>query len=232
MTIRNDFPDFGQAPTFLTHNPTVISVSGASTEIARFDTSSYQYGVLYVGHGGTVVDNVLAFEWMGAVGDEADVVMSNTFVRNDNGTIVIPFQALTPTLRLRDIASTVSPYNISVGLTQFTSPPYQHGYPGGIFAINDNRTIVMGDTVNLIPFGCGPGRHSVLIGTDCTDYDVDLTVYIDQNQSITYGLTNATSGTLIGPEIQLPATQWTLDITNNVADTLFATAVYRTPNPT
>lgn len=232
MTIRNDFPDFGQAPTFLTHNPTVYAVAGGSTEIVRFDTSSYQYGVLYVGPGGTVVDNDLSFDWMGAVGAEADIIATSPFCRLDNGTIVIPFQVLTPTVRLLDVNSSVYPYNISVGCTLLSDGIYQHGFPGAPFALNQTNPILMGNSITYLPSGCGPGPHFLSIITASTDYDVVLSLW--PNQANSYPIVNVTSqsGDKLFDTISLPSTQWTLLVTNNDADADFTVAVWRTPNPT
>lgn len=232
VPIRDDFPDWGAAPSSLTYNPTVIAVAGPSTEVTRYDMGNYQYGVLYVASGGTVVDNELAFEWKGTVGREADTIMSNDFVRLNNGTIVLPFQCLTPTLRLLDVDSSVYPYNLSVGLTLFTNSPYQHGFPGGIFAINDNRTIVMAATATYMPLGCGPGEHVFNIGTASTNYDVSIILYPARTQPITLPIATAVSGPFPNNPITLPATQWVLKIKNNAADALFVVAMSRTPDPT
>lgn len=232
VPIRDDFPDWGAAPSSLTYNPRVIAVTGGSTEVVRFDMGNYQYGVLYVASGGTVVDNELAFEWKGTVGAEADTIMSNDFVRLNNGTIVLPFQCLTPTLRLLDVDSSVYPYNLSVGLTLFTNSPYQHGFPGGIFAVNDNRTIALLATATYMPLGCGPGEHVFNIGTTSTNYDVSFVIYLARLQPITIPWATAQSGPLGGGVITLPATQWVMTIKNNAANALFVVAVTRTPDPT
>lgn len=232
VPIRDDFPDWGAAPSSLTYNPIAYTCGSAFTEIARFDMSNYQYGVIYIAYGGTIVDNNLTFDWMGTVGAEGTTLTAQPFARLSNGLIVIPFQAMSPTFRVTDNSSSVYPYGISIGATLLTSSPYQHGFPGGLFAINDPSDISMGDTRQYFPLGCGPGEHIVSIGTTSTSWDMSLLIYPKYDTPIRLVLATAQSGNFVNYGITLPATQWILEITNNDADAQFVATVARTPDPT
>lgn len=229
--MRDDFPDWGAAPSLLLYNPVSVTIASASLPIASFDMANYQYGVLTVQRDNTPIQNDLAFQWMGTVGAESTIITQSRFTVLDGGTIIIPFQALTPTLRIQDVDASTYPYDIGVSLSLLTSPIYQHGFPGGIFAINDTRTIAGGATETFTPDGCGPGEHVFHIGTTSPDWNLDIELYPRRSAPISIVDTHDIVGSLVGFTVTLPATQWQMLITNEDADADFSVAVFRTPNP-
>lgn len=231
VPIRDDFPDWGAAPSLLTFNPDPVTITGPAQTVATFSMNNYQYGVLVMSRDSSNILTKFAFNWMGTVGAEASIVSSSPFVLGQNGVVVIPFQALTPTLAIVDTDSTTYPYDAGVSLTLLSSPIYQHGFPGGIFAIDDVQTVVLNDTVRFTPMGCGPGSHYLSIGTGSTSYNVDLIIFSDINIPLVYPLLVAQSGSVINTVAVLPATQWYLEVTNNGLDADFVVSAARSPNP-
>lgn len=231
MTIRNDFPDFGLQASFVTFNPDTFTVTLSGSPITSFDLSNYQYGVIYVAVDSQSIDRNLEIRWMGTVGAESSILARAPFCIRPEGTVVIPFQALTPTIVIADVDSSVYPYDIDVGCTLYTNPPYQHGYPGGIFAVHHVDTIAMGDGVTINPLGCGPGKHVLSVGTVSGDWSATIRIWPTYQFPIDIPLVTNGNGPLVNQEIWLPATSWTIDISNNDTDTDFMTIVARTPNP-
>lgn len=231
VPIRDDFPDWGAAPSLLTFNPDPVTITGPAQPVATFLINNYQYGVLTMSRDSSAIFTKFAFNWMGTVGAEASIASSSPFVLGPDGVIVIPFQAFTPTLAIVDTDSTTYPYDAAVSLTLLSSPPYQHGFPGGIFAINDAQTIAAMGTLRFTPLGCGPGLHIFNVAAASIDYDVTLTIYPNPTSPIVVPLGAHVSGLLLDTVQQLPATQWYLDITNNSLDDDFVVTAFRTPNP-
>lgn len=231
VPIRDDFPDWGAAPSLLTFNPDAVTITGPSQFVGTFSMNNYQYGVLTMSRDSSAIFTQFAFNWMGTVGAESSIASSSPFVLGPDGVIVIPFQAFTPTLTIVDTNSTTYPYDAAVSLTLLSSPIYQHGFPGGIFAIDDIRTIVMADTARFTPTGCGPGRHEIMVQSASASYDVDLVIYTNPNTPIVWNQATTATGLQVFEITTLPATQWYLDVTNNDADTDFVVSVVRTPNP-
>lgn len=229
MTIRNDFPDFGTQASFVTFNPDTYTVLSIFNEVVAYDISNYQYGVVYLSKDSVAVDSDLAFQWMGTVGAESSVITESRFTILPDGTVTIPFQALSPTLRISDVDSSSYPYDLTVALTLFTNPPYQHGHPGGVFAINDARTIVMGDTQTFIPTACGPGFHNLAVATTSTDWSATLRQWPRRNFPVSFQTNNSSSGDSFGGQYYLAATQWVYEITNDAADADFGVSVGRFP---
>lgn len=226
-----DGPDWSSTPAFTTQTFNFPAVAGVNTILLEASLGYYAYAILHLDAQGDGQDYQVGIEILTANSSEGgSVLYSQNTVRVFGSSTIVPMSVVGQSIRLRDTGATAYPHNIIGSLTLYSAFPFQTGFPGGTWVINDQSTINAGLSGFFPPLGCAPGPHAVSVSTASPDWDLFLRVWLDASTNIDYTLALGTNGNMISLPFMPPASAWTLMVGNNDgSDWSFGVLVARDP---